>query len=95
MDYISIEHKFSNTLAAWDRDHILFIHTENDAIDLKTTAKSILEARKVEGAENDVLENYLDREDDMNVIVYLDKWMELAKKEAEEAGVGRRVFKAL
>ena len=51
-----IEHKFSNTLAAWDRDHILFIHTENDAIDLKTTAKSILDARKVEGAENDVLE---------------------------------------
>ena len=79
-----IEHKFSNTLAAWDKDHILFIHTENDAIDLKTKAKSILEARIVEGAENDVLENYLNREDDMNMIVYLDKWMELLKKEADE-----------
>jgi hypothetical protein len=79
-----IEHKFSNTLAAWDKDHILFIYSENDAIDLKTKAKSILAARKIEGADNDVLENYLDREDDMNVIVYLDKWMELVKKEADE-----------
>ena len=82
-----IEHKFSNTLAAWDKDHILFIHTENDAIDLKTKAKSILEARIVEGVENDVLENYLNREDDMNMIVYLDKWMELLKKEAEVASL--------
>ena len=79
-----LKHKFSNTLAAWDSDHIIFIYSENDAIELKTKAKSILDARKIEGAENDVLENYLDREDDMNVIVYLDKWLELAKKEADE-----------
>ena len=82
-----IEHKFSNTLAVWDKDHILFIHTENDAIDLKAKAKSILEARIVEGAENDVLENYLNREDDMNAIVYLDKWMELLKKESDMASL--------
>lgn len=78
-----IEHDFSHTLAAWDSSHIVFIYTENDAVDLKTKAKAILDARKIEGAENDVLENYLEREDDMNVIVYLDKWMELAKKEAD------------
>jgi len=82
-----LKHKFSNTLAAWDSDHIIFIYSENDAINLKTTSKSILDARKIEGAENDVLENYLDREDDMNVIVYLDKWMELAKKETDEIGL--------
>ena len=78
-----IEHNFSHTLAAWDSGHIIFIYTENDAIDLKTKAKSILDARTIEGAKNDVLENFLDREDDMNVIVYLEKWMELAKKEAD------------
>jgi hypothetical protein len=79
-----IKHKFSQTLAAWDSDHIIFIYSENDTIDLKTKAKSILDARKIEGAENAVLENYLEREDDINVIVYLDKWMELAKKETED-----------
>ena len=87
-----IEHKFSNTLAAWDKDHILFIHTENDAIDLKTKAKSILEARIVEGVENDVLENYLNREDDMNVLVYLDKWMERLKKEVQGLTVRPSAF---
>ena len=87
-----IEHKFSNTLAAWDKDHILFIHTENDAIDLKTKAKSILEARIVEGVENDVLENYLNREDDMNVLVYLDKWMERLKKEVQDLKVRPSAF---
>ena len=78
-----IKHKFSQTLAAWDSDHIIFIYSESDTLDLKTKAKSILDARKIQGAENDVLENYLDREDDINVIVYLDKWMELAKKEVD------------
>ena len=78
-----IKHNFSNTLAAWDSDHIIFIYSENDAIDLTTKAKSILDARTIAGAENTVLENYLDRKDDMNMIVYLDKWMELAKKEAD------------
>ena len=79
-----IEHQFSHTLAAWDSDHIVFIYSENDTVDLKIKAKSILDARKVEGAVNAVLENYLDREDDVNVLVYLDKWVELAKKEAYE-----------
>lgn len=79
-----IEHKFSHTLAAWDSGHIIFIYSENDTLDLKIKAKSILDARKIEGAENAVLENYLDREDDMNLIVYIDKWMELAKKEADQ-----------
>ncbi len=79
-----IKHKFSNTLAAWDSDHIIFIHSESDAINLKTTSKSILGARKIEGEENDILENYLEREDDMNMIIYVDKWMELAKKEMDD-----------
>lgn len=78
-----LQHQFSHTLAAWDSDNIIFIYSENEAIDLKTKAKSILDARKIEGAENDVLESYLNREDDMNMIVYLDKWIELAKKEAD------------
>jgi hypothetical protein len=79
-----IEHNLSHTLAAWDSSHIIFIYTENDTLDLKIKAKAILDARKIEGAENAVLENYLEREDDINVIMYLDKWMELAKKEANE-----------
>ena len=79
-----IEHNSLNTLAAWDSDHIIFIYSEDAGSDLKTKAKSILGARTIAGAENAVLENYLDREDDMNVIVYLDKWIELAKKEAYE-----------
>jgi hypothetical protein len=78
-----LQHQFSHTLAAWDSDNIIFIYSESEAIDLKTKAKSILDARKIEGAENDVLESYLNREDDMNMIVYLDKWIELAKKEAD------------
>jgi len=79
-----LEHKFSPTVAAWDSTHIIFIYSDNDGLDLKAKAKSILDARKIEGKDNQVLEDYLGREDDMNVIVFLDKWVKLAQKEARD-----------
>ena len=79
-----LEHKFSPTVAAWDSTHIIFIYSDNDAIDLKAKAKAILDSRKIEGADNQVLEDYLNREDDMNVIVFLDKWVKMAQKEARD-----------
>jgi len=79
-----IEHKFSPTIAAWDSTHIIFLFSEADDVDLKVKAKSILDARKIEGPDNQVLEDYLDREDDMNVLVYLDRWVKLAQKESKD-----------
>lgn len=79
-----LEHKFSPTIAVWDSTHIIFLFSEKDGVDLKVKAKSILDARKIEGADNQVLDDYLNREDDMNVLVYLDRWVKLVQKEAKE-----------
>ena len=60
------------------------MYSESEEFDLQAKAMSILNAREVEGSDNQVLEDYLGREDDMNVLVYLNNWVEMAKNEAPD-----------
>lgn len=70
--------KYSGAVAAWDSLNFVFAFSEEENIDLKGKTKSILGSRYIDGPDNKELEAFLNREDDMNAFVYLDRWAKMA-----------------
>lgn len=75
-----LEGSHDPAVAVWDSTHIVFAFSENEEIDLKGKVKSLLDKRFEDAPDNGPLEEYLKREDDMNVMVYLDAYTKMIQK---------------
>lgn len=89
-----LEDKNSPAIAVWDTTHIVLAFSENEELDLRSKVKDLLDNRFEDAEDNKPLEDYLSREDDMNMMMFLDTYYKLINKEAKEPQLDEEMIEA-